>query len=79
MYYRRLKDNVKDKLMFYSGDTSNLDDIIKAAIKVDDKLYERSIEKRYLGMYYRRTSYASNGWTGGQQRRDLDAIEIDNI
>ena len=79
MYYRGLKDNVKDELMFYGGDTSNLDDMIKAAIEVDDKLYERSMEKRHSGMYRGRTGYASNGWTGGQQRRDPDAMEIDNI
>jgi hypothetical protein len=39
-------------------------------------LYERFIEKRNnLGRG--RTSYATDGWTGGKQRRDPNAIELD--
>lgn len=78
MYYRGLKDNVKDELMRYGGDQSTLSLLQRAAIDVDDKLYERSMEKRHNHQSYGRSGYATNGWTGGQQRRDPDAMEIDN-
>ena len=48
MYYNGLKDNVKDKLMRIKNlNILSLDDLIKAIIVIDDKLYERAIEKRY--------------------------------
>ena len=40
MYYRGLKDNVKDELMRYGADQSTLLNLMKALIKVNDKLYE---------------------------------------
>ncbi|GAB7362630.1 hypothetical protein MBLNU230_g2941t2 [Neophaeotheca triangularis] len=43
MYYRGLKDNVKDELMRYGGDQSTLPGMIKSAIEVDDALYERPL------------------------------------
>ena len=49
MYYRGLKDNVKDELLRYRAAQDTLERLIKAAIEVDDKLYERAIEKRYIG------------------------------
>ena len=77
MYYRGLKDNVKDELLRYGAAQDTLERLMKAAIEVDDKLYERAIEKRHIGQFRGRSSYTSNGWTGGQQRRDPDAIELD--
>ncbi len=50
---------------------------MKAAIEVDDKLYERTIEKKH-NQGTGRSGYATNSWTGGQRRRDPDAMEIDN-
>ena len=47
MYYRRLKDIVKDELIRYSGDVLMLAELQRAAIDVNDKLYKRSIEKRH--------------------------------
>ncbi len=78
MYYRELKDNVKDELMRYGADQTTLLGLQQAAIEVDDKLYERSMEQRHTNQYHGRPGYATNGWTGGQQRRDPDAMEIDN-
>ena len=49
MYYWGLKDNVKDELLRYRAAQDTLERLIKAAIEVDDKLYERTIEKRYIG------------------------------
>ena len=60
MYYRGLKDSVKDELMRHRADQSTLDRIIKSAIEVDNALYERFIEKRHIGQYRRRTSYATS-------------------
>ena len=53
MYYRGLKDNVKDKIVRANANTSTLKNIIRAAIDIDDRLYKRAIEKRYLGHYRR--------------------------
>ncbi len=47
MYYRGLKDNVKDELMRSRQDQALLIELIKASIDVDDKLYERAIEKKH--------------------------------
>ncbi len=77
MYYRGLKDNVKDELMRNRQDQASLIDLMKAAIDVDDKLYERAMEKKH-NQNIGRSGYATNGWTGGQRRRDPDAMEIDN-
>ena len=41
MYYRGLKDNVKDKLMRSSIAQDTLDRLIIAAIEIDNKLYKR--------------------------------------
>ena len=77
MYYRGLKDKVKDGLMHYGAATDTIEQLAKAAIEVDDKIYEREMEKRHTGQIRGRSGYASNGWTGGQQRRDPDAMELD--
>ena len=48
MYYRGLKDNVKDELIRSSKDYNSLYALIIVAINIEDKLYERSREKRYI-------------------------------
>ncbi len=50
IYYKGLKDNVKDELVRTGkNETTNLDTLIKSSIDIDDRLYERAIEKRYIG------------------------------
>ena len=49
MYRRGLKENVEDKLIRSGGVIDTLDGLIEEAIETDDKLFERSIEKRYDG------------------------------
>ncbi len=73
MYYRGLKDNVKDELMRYGADQSTLLHMMKAAIEIDDKLYQRAREKKH-NQDFGRSGYATNGWTGDQRRRDPETI-----
>jgi hypothetical protein len=47
MFRRGLKENVKDELMRNSGIINSLDILIRTAIDIDDKLYERAIEKKH--------------------------------
>ena len=47
IYRRRLKDNVKDELMRLGIIIDTLNKLIKEAIKINNKLFERTIEKRY--------------------------------
>ena len=46
IFRRGLKENVKDELMRNSGIINSLDILIRTAIDIDDKLYERAIEKK---------------------------------
>ena len=47
MFRRSLKENVKDELMRNSRIIDLLDILIRTAIDIDDKLYERAIEKKH--------------------------------
>jgi hypothetical protein len=47
IYRRSLKENVKDELIRTRQKIDNLDDLIRATIKIDDNLYKRAIERRY--------------------------------
>ena len=78
MYYTGLKDDVKDELMRSGGSHDTLELMIQDAIEIDDKLYERKMEKRHNGQYRGRSGYNSTSWTGGS-RRDPDAMELDII
>ncbi len=50
IYYKGLKDNVKDELVrIGKNETTNLDTLIKSSIDINDRLYERAIEKRHIG------------------------------
>jgi hypothetical protein len=60
MYYRGLKDNVKDELMHSSAKQNTLDSMSKIAIELDDALYERAMEKRHTGQFQGRSGYHSN-------------------
>ncbi len=47
MFKRGLKDSVKDELMRSGARLNTIQALVETAIDVDDKLYERSMEKRY--------------------------------
>ena len=48
IYWNKLKEHVKDELIRSLAVTDTLDRLIIEAIKIDDILYERGIEKRYF-------------------------------
>ena len=48
MYRRGLKENVKDELIRIGGEIRTLEELINEVIKVNDKLYKRAIERRYI-------------------------------
>ena len=73
MYRRGLKENVKDKLMRSGGEFQTLEQLINEAIEINDKLYERAIEKRYITGG---RTYALLGRSEGGGRGDL--IELDS-
>ena len=78
MYYRGLKDHVKDELVRAKVNAmAGLDTLVQEAISIDDRLYERSMEKRHTGQNRGRSGFVPNSWTGGQQRRDPNAMELD--
>jgi hypothetical protein len=66
MYEKGLKDPVKDELMRYGGNTERLSDLIAAAIEVDDKLYERNLEKRNKTPNRNRAGF----WTTGKVKKN---------
>ena len=82
MFCRGLKDNVKDELMRTGASIDSLDTLIEQAIEIDDKLYKRSMEKRYGGGYQGRAGSYS-GYHHHQSRRPVntsqygDPMEID--
>ena len=59
MFRRGLKENVKDELMRNGGLIPTLDILIQTAIDIDDKLYERAIEKKHS--FNPRGTYGFNG------------------
>ena len=83
MFRRSLKDNVKDELMRDGRTNKDLDELIRTAIDLDDKLYERNIEKRHnvrirgSAGYVPRRSWTTKG-NGSFDRGDpmeLDATQ----
>ncbi len=78
MYYKGLKDNVKDELVRTGkNEITNLDILIKLSIDIDNRLYKRAIEKRYIGQNRERTSFILTSQSRKNNRRDPNAIEID--
>ena len=69
IFYRGLKDNVKDELIRDKRRIDSLERLIKTVINIDDKLYERAIEKRFnnprgrAGTYTGRLEYRGGGST----------------
>ena len=58
MYYRGLKNSVKDEFMQYGADSKNLGDFIYIFIKLDDKIFFRFMEKRGIKPKYNQTGFA---------------------
>ena len=48
MFQRGFKNNVKDELMRYEGRIDTFENLIEAAIGLDDKLYERAMKRRHI-------------------------------
>ena len=49
MFCRGLKDNVKDKLTFDGAEVTTLDELISCIIDINDRLFERTMEKCHNG------------------------------
>jgi hypothetical protein len=49
MYRRGLKDEVKDELIRYPAYLNDIQQLYAASIEIDDRLYERRMEKKYDG------------------------------
>ena len=77
IYRRGLKENVKDELIRTGALINTLERLEKEAIRIDDILYERAIEKRHILSKGAFNSYGRTG--GGRTYRDPDAIELDAI
>ena len=45
MFRKGLKNNVKDKLLCYGKIINSINSLIRVLIKVDNKLYKRTIKK----------------------------------
>ena len=61
MFQRDFKNNVKDELMRYEKEINTLEDLIEAAIELDDKLYQRAMKRRHTERQLGRAkNYVSN-------------------
>ena len=76
MFKRGLKDSVKDELMRSAGIAQDLEGLISQVIEIDDRLYERAMERRHdtpassnrgWGTPYKKTS---GGNSRGKTRTD---------
>ncbi len=47
MFWQNLKNNFKNKIIYNKRSISNIFDLIKVAIDIDNKLYKKAIKKRY--------------------------------
>ena len=57
IYQWEFKDNIKDKFIHHEVTIKTLKELIKAAIKIDDKLYEKAMKKRYNNLCNRTDIY----------------------
>ena len=57
MFRRGLKNSVKNKLMRDERRVEDLKTLIEMTIDLNDKLYERIIEKRYSKRHFERKNY----------------------
>ena len=76
MYKRGLKENIKDELARLDEEYDNLEEFAEAAIKIDDRLYERAMEKRHITG---NRIIALPGRSGSGKTYDRgDPMELDN-
>lgn len=75
MYRRGLKENVKDEMMRSAAQVSSLNSMIREAIRIDDMLYERAMEKRHI--LGGSAGYTPRGGSGGYTRDRGDPMELD--
>ncbi len=47
VFRQELKNNLKNKILYNNKSISNIFNLIKIIIDLDNKLYKRAIEKRY--------------------------------
>ena len=47
IYCKKLKNNVKNKFIYYNDNIKNMNDFIKISIEFDDKFYEKILKKHY--------------------------------
>ena len=77
MFRKGLKDPVKDELIRDGAICNTLEQLIDRAIDLDNKLYERSIEKRHGNIPGRPNGY--NGYPkinqGRKEMRDPNAMD----
>ena len=67
IYRRGLKESVKDELMRHRGVTNTLEQLIETTIDIDDKLYERAMEKHYNNPHSRAGTYMGKSeYRGGK-------------
>ena len=74
IYRQGLKENIKNKLIRYTGRIELLDKFIQASIKLDNKLYKQAIEKRKKG-YIPRGQSRKGSFSNTIQGKPID---IDN-
>ena len=79
MYRRELKEQVKNELMRDERAYETLDELIEIFINLDDRLYERAMEKRYDGesreraeIYSRRLTSSYSRGSSFERRRHVD-------
>ena len=80
IFKKGLKENVKDQLMWDSRRYNKLDIFYEIAIELDNKLYEKKIEKNPKKAYYRpgpgglfKTKKLQNNYSN----QSYDPIELD--
>ena len=67
IFQRKLKNNVKNEFIRNGTFIKNFEKLIKQTIKIDDKLYKRTIKKRHDGngfgdhkYSYRNSNFSNN-------------------
>ena len=57
MFYKGFKNNVKNKLLYYKKIINNINSLIRVLIKVNNKLYEKVIKKKFNNLYKKAGTY----------------------
>ena len=68
MFRRKLKNNVKNELMRSGAFIENFEKLIEQTIEIDDKLYERAMEKRHDGSGFgsHKYGYGNSGFSSNK-------------